>query len=270
MFRPMKFAVLFCLLVAAQTASAQFIAQDVDRDTASGRIEITDASDGFSRILEVGGTQFFADGSYRFVSVVAQRGALYLIEASNGGNGCGAEYVWLHTEAGTARLGPMFGNCVSLDTVTSDAETVTVTIQSRDAANGFVDFIYDGRRVIEQVAGQRSAGIGLDAEAWVGRYPFEMFSDADWRAPLVTLMGEDAYRRAGNTIETASEMRRQGAWVVGRGCRSRQCDVAYGAVAIHEDGRVVIALRTDEADLEVFGALNGELPTVIMDVMQAP
>ena len=263
----LKIALVVGACALANTAQAQFIADGVETNSAAGPLVVIDSGDGFSRSLLVGDETFFTDGTYRFISIEAQRGALYLIALSSGGSACAAEYVWLHTEGGDARLSEQFGTCAVVDEVTSDAETVTVTMQSLDAADGYVSFAYDGQVIREEIAGQRTLGLGFDAAAWEGRYPFEVFSDAEWREPLIALMGEDAYRRAGNTIEVSSPMVAEGAWLTGRGCRSRMCDFAWGALAIHTDGRIVVALRTKERGLEVYGTLDANVPTPIAGVI---
>ncbi len=232
---------------------AQHVAEGVDTESAAGRIEIVEAGDGFSRVVSVGGRHFFADGLYRFVSVEDQRGALYLISLGSGGSGCPALYAWLHTEGGRARVTETFGNCSDLAELRSDKETVRVVMPARVAADGFVAFVYDGRSIEEVVLGQVSAGVGLRAEDWIGRYPYEVMRDADWRGPLVAQMGEAAYRRAGEVIGTSTPFVVEGDWVVGEGFNNRLPGIARGVLALNRtDGRAIVAIRTQAHGLEVW------------------
>ncbi|MEL6958624.1 MAG: hypothetical protein AAGL89_06685 [Pseudomonadota bacterium] len=254
-------------MIWAGCVEAQWIAEGIDPQTSAGRIEIVDSADGWSREMHVGETVFFADGIYRFVSVERKFGALYLIALGTGGSACAAEYVWLRTDGGSPRLSAFFGTCAEFTDVSITSETVTVTMPAPQAADGYIDFVYDGQVIEERVAGQQSTGIGKRAEDWVGHYPFDLFSDADWRVRLVALMGEDSYRDAGNVIQVSSPMERDGPWVVGRGCRPRMCGEAYGAVALHDDGRIVIAFRSGDGPVQVYGDMSGAVPGVIRDVI---
>lgn len=257
------------LLIGATSGQAQSIAEGVDLSTESGQIAILDSADGFSRVLRVGDRRFFEDGGYRYVSVEAQRGALYLIGVASGGTACPSLFVWLHTEGGAPRVTETFGNCSDLPGVSSDAETVTVTLPSSTAADGFVSFVYDGKTIDERVVGQRVSGVGPVAEDWIGRYPFEVFRDADWRGPLVALMGEADYRRAGDVIATSSPFEAEGDWVTGTGFNSR-IDGARGAIALNRrDGRAVVAIRTDARGLEMWGNPGGTIPPGLLSVLQS-
>jgi len=260
---------VMCFALIAAPAWAQFIAEDVEVNTAAGPIVIIDSSDGFSRVLQVGKQRFFTDGNYRFVSVEAQRGSLYLIGLSSGGSGCPSLYVWLHTQDGP-RISPEFGNCAPLSEVRSDAETVSVVMPSQTAADGLVAFVYDGRTIQEVILGQEATGVPKQADQLIGRYPFELLRDADWRPELVALMGEDGYRRAGDVIATSSQFEAQGDWVAATGFNNRLSGDAYGAIAIHRtDGRVVVALRTSTNGLELWGDMSGSVPEAIMLVMNS-
>lgn len=258
-------AVLFALAGAAQ---AQFVSPDVDVQSAAGPLRIVDSGDGFSRNLIVGEQVFFENSERRFVGIEDQRGSLYLISLSSGGNACEVSFVWLHTDGG-AGLGPEFGNCAPLTEVRSDAETVSVVMPSMTAAEGFVAFVYDGKAIERVVLGQQDTGVPFEPGALVGRYPYEIFRDAGWRASLVSLMGESGYRLAGDVIATASPMEVQGDWVAGRGFNNRMAGSAYGAIAINRiDRRVVVAIRTEESGLQVWGNLTGATPEDVLVVLE--
>jgi len=261
-----RLAILLALL--AGTAQAQWVAEDVDLGTAAGRITILDDSDGFSRQLQVGATRFFEDGFYRFVNIEAQRGALYLIGLSSGGTGCAAIYVWLHTETKPPRISNEFGNCSDLAEVRSDTEAVSVVMPLNDASEGFVAYVYDGKAIEKVSLVQNASGIGQNADDWVGRYPHEVFRDADWRDRLIALMGEDAYVAAGNVIATSSPFEVRGDWVVGTGFNNRLAGDAAGAIALNRnDGRVVVAIFTDAFGVQVWGDIGGTVPQGIHSIL---
>jgi hypothetical protein len=254
----------------ATAAQAQFIADGIDLDTAAGSLSVTDAADGFSRALTIGNRAYFGDEGYRIVSIEDQRGTLFLIGLSSGGNACEVGYVWVHTAGGDVRFSDQFGNCAPKTEVRSDAETVTVVMPSVLAADGFVEYVYDGEQVRETVLGQQDLGVPRTADALIGLYPFEVFRNAGWRAPLTALMGEASYRRAGEVIATSSPFEMQGDWVAGTGFNNRLKGNAVGAIAIHRtDGRVVVALRTEENGLELWGDMSGSVPLAITLVMNA-
>jgi len=264
--RAMRFLIM-ALALWAGAVQAQWVAPDVDPLSAAGPISIVDSDDGWSRVLQVGKQRFFEDGIFRYVSVEDQRGALYLIFVSAGGTGCGGQYAWLHTDGGTARLTDLFGTCSEKVEVASDAETVTVTMPAFAASDGFVAFVYDGKTIEEGIVGQRSAGVGLVGVDWVGRYPFEVLRDTDWRPTLEEMMGPEAYARAGEVIATSSPFEVQGSWVVGEGFAPRMRGNAHGLIALHieDEARAIVAIRTEERGVEIWGELEGSVPEAVMD-----
>lgn len=249
-------------------AGAQTIADGVNTMTPYGQVTIRESDDGWSRYLDLGGARFFDTGDFRFIDLIDRRGGLILVQLFYGGNGCPSDYAWLNVVADPPFATEVFGNCSDLPEVSSDSETVTVTLPATTAADGFTAFIYDGRTIRQETAGQQSAGIAPgNATAWIGRHPGEIFRAADWRDMLVGLMGEDAYIRAGNTIELASPMERRGDWVVGSGCIKFTCDEDFGVIALHVlDGRVLVALHSMEGG-ELWGDAAGAVPEAIRDVL---
>jgi hypothetical protein len=260
-------AALACLGGAAQAEMLDHL----DRvETPVGPVLVVSNEDGYSQRVIIGEQSFLDDGDYRFVSIRAREGSLYLLELSTGGNGCAAEYAWLHAVPGDVRLSPVFGNCSDLAEVSADAETVTVTLPALDAATGRTAFVYDGQTVTERPAGQTAADVapGAGADALVGTYPFDLFRTADWRAPLVALLGEAAYAQTGTLFELAAPMEIEGDWVTGSGCVKFACSDRTAAVAVHRrDGRILVALR-DGLLVGIYGDPGGDLPPAIARVLQ--
>jgi hypothetical protein len=63
-------------------------------------------------------------------------------------------------------------------------------------------------------------------------------------------------------------MQADGGWVAGDGFNNRMAGHARGAIAINRsDGRVVIAIRTSEGGLQVWGDLGGDVPDAIQCVL---
>ena len=262
----MKIGACALLMIAAQGAQAQFIAEHIEKETPSGALAIEENSDGFTRALVVGDARFFAEDGYQYLNVVDQRGSLYLIELGSGGNGCPAVYVWLHSDP-APRITEVFGNCAYMNAVTSDGETVTVAVPSRVAAEGDIGFVYDGRSLREVVLGQKSAGIGLDPADWIGRTPFEMFADADWRARLVELLGEENYRTVGDMMEMSSGVETVDGWIVADGFK--RLDGVRAVVALHpRNGQIVVAVQSGANGHEVWGNDQGALPEAVYAMIE--
>gem|GEM_PF-1949094 len=258
----------------AGAAQAQSVAEDVDVQSAAGLIEIVDSSDGGSREVRVGAQRFFTDGDFWHVGLEAQLGDLYLVSLGSAGTACATSYAWINVQGGTASVTDVFGNCRDLVNVSHDAETVMVTLPSSSAHEGFVAFVYDGKTFEEVVLGQEASGIGRAAEDWIGRYPFEVMRDADWRTSLIELMDEDGYRLAGEVIDSSSPFEVQGDWVAGFGFNSRMAGHARGhargAIALSRNGeRVVVAIRTEEGGLQTWGDLSGTMPEAIESVLRS-
>ena len=137
-------------------------------------------------------------------------------------------------------------------------------------ADGYVKFVYDGQSIEKVVLGQRSIGIGFTADDLIGRHPGLIFLDADRRETLIALMGEDGYRLAGDVISVGSGLKIQGDWVTGDGFNRRLASRNRGAVAINRtDGRVVVAVWTDEVGLQIWGDIGGDVPEAIESVLRS-
>ncbi|MBU2991972.1 hypothetical protein Q4555_14805 [Octadecabacter sp. 1_MG-2023] len=252
--------IMMCLAAAAQ---ADFIADEVNVQTASGRLSIEDSGDGFSQVLVLGPHRFGFGGEFQYINVIDQHGSLYLVELMSGGNACAAVYAWLHTED-PPRVTENLGNCAYQSEVLSDAETVTVIVPARLAADGRIAYIYDGKTVEEVVLGQVSANVGRDPMDWVGRGPFELLADADWRADFVALMGEDDYAGVGEIMAMSSGMETQGEWLVGAGSNPRVTGETRGVLALHlTDGRILVAVRESDGSIQGWGDLDREMPPMM-------
>ena len=265
-----RLAVAGLALTLAAPVRAEMLDYPDRVDTAVGPLQVVADATGWGEMVAIDGRVFLADAGYMFVNIRAREGALFLLELGIGGNGCAAEYAWLHAVPGDVRLSPVFGNCSDLATVSADAETVTVTLPAPDAATGQTAFVYDGRTVTERPAGQAAAAIGpgAGADALVGTYPFDLFRTADWREPLVALLGQPAYAQIGNLFELAGPMEIDGDWVTGSGCVKFDCSNRVAAIAIHRrDGRILVALR-DGLLVDLFGDPGGDLPTALADVLR--
>lgn len=238
--------------------------------TASGLARIEgDPFEGGERLI-VGDRVALEAPTFPWLWIEAQVGDLLLVGMSSGGSACAAEWVWVHAEKPDLRLSEPFGTCSDLATVMADEETVTVSMPSSDADFPVVDFVYDGETVQEVARGQQPSGAPPEAgaDAWVGRYPYDLFRSSDWREPLVALMGEKGYSWAQEAIGSASPMEVHGDWVVGEGCMAHACGEAWGAAAIHrEDGRLLVALGRWGETPRLWGDPGGPLPAPIAHVM---
>lgn len=265
-FGQIKLALFGAALGIGQVAFAQDIVSDVDPQTEAGPLSIVMNEDGFTRALNVGDTRFFADGEFQYLNVVAQRGSLYLVELGAGGNACPAQYVWLHT-APSARITDLFGNCSYVEDTLSDAETVTVVMKSGIPAQGQIGFVYDGRTIVETAMGQVSAGIGMNPRDWIGRAPYEVFADADWRKTLTGLMGDANYRRVGRTMERSTGFEQVENWIAAQGF-SPMLNARAAMMMNMDTGQVIVVHENGDGTVETWGDDGSGLPEAILALIE--
>ena len=265
----------FLTLIAAilgTAAAAESVSAPLD--TPSGRIEIVDQPDGFSRALRIGDRVFYDETESRYISLVERFGTLVLVQLSSGGNACASLYSWLHTGTGDLRATDLFGTCSDQPRVSADAETVTVEMASFADPGQTIAFVYDGRDITETPLGLSPSGSPPEGGAlpWIGRAPYDLVTASDWRGPLVDLIGAGALGDLRHAIGLSSGMERDGNWVAGAGCRARMCDVSRAAIAIDvTDGRLLVAMWEAGSPPRLWGSAGGTVPAAILDVMsEAP
>ena len=210
------------------------------------------------------------DSAQQRVWIEAEVGTLLLVGLASVGNGCFTEYVWVHTapEDGL-RTSDLFGTCGGDLQVTSDAETVTVSMNSLNPDEGRLEYVYDGRVVRERVLGMRASGFGPEASArnWIGRVPSELFAAAEWREPLVALIGQDAYDEAQEVMDLYDDEGMQ-LWVAGFMFGNRDSGGSWGAVAINDDDRrLLVVLKAPGEAPRLWGDARGPLPAPIVEAI---
>ena len=255
------------LLLALLPLAAQ---AEVVAQSPSGPVEIVSAGDG-ERQVAVGGWVVPNTSAY-LVGVERQLGNLFLLALATGGNGCPSLYAWLDTTPGRVRASETFGTCSDLPDVSWDSETVTVEMPSMDPERPErVRFLWDVKGAVREVsAGLPSLGIGtLTAAALEGRHVGEVMLLAEADAPLSALLGRAALADARRLIAVADArgMTRFGGWVAGGGCMAHDCGRSRGALALHEDGRILVALNADGM-VRLWGDARGELPGPVLDVLR--
>lgn len=243
-------------LFAASSLMAEGFAAHVNPETASGRMQAVQTRSGWLEVFKVGDTEFFRDEELMSVTVVDQRGSLYLLELNIGGNACGGFYTWLHTADQSPRLSERFGTCAYVTGVTSDALTVSVDMPSFDSTVGTVRFTYDGETITESEIGQSTIDVDPadDPAVLLGRYPHELFRAANWRDKLTGVLGPEGYVRVAEAVGLAAPFRQEGEWVVATGSVPPRQGDGQSIVAIHAvDGRMIVALRAAPDGLTVWG-----------------
>ena len=250
-------------LVHAQGLSSQI-------ETASGPAVIS--RDGLNAVLTIGGVHFVFEGM-PYSAFETKVGDVVLVSLASGGTACPAEYVWLDTRPGQIRLTDRFGTCSDLPTVTWDSESVIVTLPSMVPGEGPVAFVWDGKGAAVRGMGLAHPPSGLPpaagATVWIGRHPAEVLVAPEWQQTLLSLMGEVALRDAQRIISVGHLFAADGPWVAGGGCQPHACDVTRGAVALHQDGRIGVALWEHGQGLRVWGQFDGVLPLAMQEVMSA-
>ncbi|WP_143535522.1 hypothetical protein [Roseisalinus antarcticus] len=206
------------------------------------RFDWSETTDGPVTRVFVGETEIAFDPPPAIAWLEARAGTLALIGISQGGNGCSASFVWLHTAPGDLRRTAPFGTCSELVTLSHDVETVTVTMPSRRVADGEVAFVYDGRSIETRTLGLPPAEVGPEAgaDALAGVYLFDLTGTEDWRLPLTALMGAANYATLQRLSGQGSPMEVEDDWVVGEGCAPGNCGATASVIAVHRgDGRLL-------------------------------
>lgn len=258
-------------LALAFGGSAPLLAQDGAQriDTPSGPAILS--RDDIHSVLTIGGQRFVFDGM-PYAAFGTRLGDVVLLSVSSGGSMCPAEFVWLDTRPGLVRLSDRFGTCSDLAEVTWDAESLIVTMPSMRPGEGQVAFHWDGKSaaVREQAVASAPSGVGVDAPArvWIGRHPAEFLAAPEQTARLTALLGPNALQEAQRIISVATFFTEEAGWITASGCQPHQCDVTQGAVALHPDGRVGIALWQQGEVARVWGTFDGMPPPAIARVLQ--
>ena len=237
-------------------------------DTPSGPAVIEAAGD-LGHVLRIAGTSFPIEGMM-LVSFADRVGNLVLVGQYTGGTACPALFAWLDTTPGKVRLTETFGTCADLYDITTDAETVTVTMAG-PPGQGRSAFVWDGKgQIVEQKLGMEATGRtpSMGAEGWIGQHPYALVTAPEWAGVFTDLMGGEALLRVQAAMAIGSEMERQGDWVAGRGCQAHMCDAVRAAVALNlRDGRVVVAYWEQDAGPRLWGDASAGLPPAVAQVM---
>ncbi len=117
-----------------------------------------------------------------------------------GGTACPALWAWVDAGDPGFRRTEAFGTRADAANVTSDGETVTVTVTvimpSFDPERPFSAFVWDGRGPVREVPqGPVPSGAPPEAgaEAWVGRHAHDLLRASHWRGPLLALLGKEGF-----------------------------------------------------------------------------
>lgn len=178
-----------------------------------------------------------------------------LIFLPTGGNACPGSFLWLDARGPEPRLGAPFGSCSDdfAAEVTPEGR-LRLVMPSMEPGVGLLAFDHDPEDLaapaVETRLGLTASGRPpqAGAAAWIGDYPYDLLMDADWEPALRAAFGEEALQEARVSLALASPMEQEGEWLVGDGCKPRDCKSAWGVFAVSlEDGRMLLALgRGDE------------------------
>lgn len=263
----LSFLPLVALLLAAPAAYA-----NDSLDSAAGPVRVIGENP--SRSLTVDGKTVTTE-EYAYINLVEKIGNLILVSLSQGGNACAATFAWLDTSPGAVTMTNPFGTCSDYVEVTHDSETVTVTMPSMDGSVGKVAYVYDGEIVEERQLGLETSEIAQAAEgnpdAWIGESPHEYLTAAELEASLIKTIGWDALDELRNTLVIGDqEMKQDGNWIVGNGCRPHACNTDFAAIALHrESGRFIAAIKREGAKPRLLGEPEEALPVAVRKVMTA-
>lgn len=239
-------------------------------DTPSGPAFVVKTPNGSPR-LTVGGQVFDFDG-YWGADFAARVGDVVLVGLYSGGTACPAEYFWLDTRPGLIRVSDRFGTCSDLPQVSWDSQAVTVTLPSFVAGAGPVAFVWDGKTaaVTEMQLAPPLSGLppSMGVAGWIGQHPGKLLAAPEWRGQLLGLMGQAGFEDALRIIQVGHDFAANGPWISASGCQPHNCDVTLGAVALGQDGRLVVALWEYGSGLRLWGDPGPEMPNAIAEVMR--
>lgn len=214
------------------------------------------------------------DSAQQRVWIAAKLGDVLLVGLGSTGNGCYNGYVFVHTAAGEdLRTSDQFGTCGGDLLATVEGKTIRVSMDSMNPNEGRLEYVYDGQKIAERVMGQQESHSPPTASArnWIGRYPGELFKYADWHEPLVSLMGEEAYKEAQQVLDLSDDdgMQLSGGWISGIAFGHHESTGSWGAVAINEDDRrlLVVLGREGEAP-RMWGDAGGPLSLPILEALR--
>lgn len=211
------------------------------------------------------------DSAQQMVWIEAELGDLLLVGLASMGNGCFTEYVFIHTgEDEDLRVSPQFGTCGGNLEVSRDDDTVRVAMDSLNAEEGRLEYTYDGQKITERVTGQLESHSPPTASArnWIGHNARKLFETADWREPLVSLMGEQAYKEAQDLFWFSEDMDFSEGWIAGMGSANTDTGVRWCAVAINDDDRRLLVVMGGDGEVPRFwGDARGPLPAPIVEAI---
>lgn len=261
------------LAVALALAASSALAQDGPVETPLGpaRVEGEAFSDEGLRLI-VGDRELLRSTEDMAIWPAAVVGNLLLVGLASGGTACAAQWRWVNLRTGAAT--EPFGTCSDSAEVSAvEEDRVVVTMPSWNPDFPRSDFVYNGATMTEVPLPQEPAAVppGTPGDAWIGRYPYEIFVASDWRGPLVALLGAEGYDLAQEAFGIAGPFEAQGEWVAGWGCMAHACGVLGGAVAIHRgDGRLLVAIAGEEEPPRLWGDPQGPLPPMLAEAMAGP
>lgn len=265
-----------CLSLALLSGGALADIPQVETPYGTARIEGTTKYPGVERLM-VGDKVVVEpdpDSAQQRVWIAAKLGDVLLVGLGSMGNGCYDAYVFVHTGEGEdLRTSDQFGTCGGDLVASVEGTTIRVSMDSMNPNEGRLEYVYDGQKVTERVMGQQESHSPPTASArnWIGRYPGELFKYADWHDPLVTLMGEEAYKEAQQVLDLTRDdgMQLFGNWVTGIAFGHRESTGSWGAVAINDDDRrlLVVLGREGEAP-RMWGDAGGPLPAPVLEALR--
>lgn len=118
------------------------------------------------------------------------------------------------------------------------------------------------------MAGVALAGTAwAEAADWIGKAPYDLVQSAEWRGPLVALLGRADLQRLQDAVVVADPIAQQGDWVVAVGCAPHQCGDVRGGVAISQASGKVVAVLRDADGVQVWGD-PADLPPGLAEIVQ--
>ena len=189
---------------------------------------------------------------------------------SQGGNACGAEYVWAMLSDQGVIYSPVFGTCYDSYEIEHLDGAVRVTIPNTEVGAGPVAYLFDGTRLTAEREGLEPIGwsMGEPGDFWAGKYLFDLLDAQEMQAPLNAILdaGELDIVQANAGLGTPMEV--EGDWIVGTACEKFTCETDKLAIAVSRDGsRIALAVTEDGFAPAIYGDTDQPLPAALTDLV---
>ncbi|AGT11177.1 META domain-containing protein [Paracoccus aminophilus] len=194
--------------------------------------------------------------------VITKHGDSVLLQVYSGGTACPTQYVWMTLDAKGLRATPAFGTCAEGVELHDTDGFPAAVMPGIGAVLGTFRYDFDGTQVVETPVKVESTGKAAKPSDWEGASAYDVLSDPAMQAEFGKIMSEaqiGELRQAVALTSPQDELRRNGEWIIGGGCRPELCDVESGQIAISVADWHVLGVFRDVKGPHYYGAEASEV-----------